>query len=63
MVFGCYALFTIGSELFSYRDCDSAADELKGVRCCPNTLGPPPHKLNIFAANQGDPGRPEVPKL
>ena len=33
MVFGCYALFTIGSELFSYRDCDDAAVELKEV--CP----------------------------
>ena len=32
IVFGCYALVTIGSELFSYRDCDDAAAELREVR-------------------------------
>ncbi|RYG50915.1 hypothetical protein EON66_11340 [archaeon] len=30
IVFGCYAMATIGSALLSYNDCTAAAAELKG---------------------------------
>lgn len=32
VVFGCYALFTIGFKLFNFNDCEEAAVELTAVR-------------------------------
>ena len=32
MVFGCYALWTIGTDLINFGDCPDAAAELQSVR-------------------------------
>jgi len=31
IVLGCYALYSVGSALWSYRDCDDAAKSLQTV--------------------------------
>lgn len=38
IVFGCYALVSVGSALFNYRDCDEAFDSLQEVRQKPKRV-------------------------
>jgi hypothetical protein len=39
IVLGCYALWTIGTDLFFFGDCPEAAKELEKVRAAGRGLG------------------------
>lgn len=39
IVFGCYALVSVGSALYNYRDCDEAYDSLQDVSAVAARLG------------------------